>query len=171
MCEKHGTVAGQRRWGFPSGGIDCDTYFFNTAQGTMYLAHADFVREARWWIPIGLQTQQTVSDLTIAFEMNIPKQRNMYVSVHYAIDDDNRVHILHKGKVTVGHGSVSMDEFFRYYRNNPGRWPAINFSVYEYLELGKVSIPITDDEFLGLLESLAAFADYMPGFKDNYRST
>jgi len=64
---------------------------------------------------------------------------------------------------------VSMHEFFSYYQPNPGRWPVISFSSYKYLGLRKVSLPITDDEFLSLLESLAGFASYIPGFKDNYR--
>ena len=93
----------------------------------------------------------------------------MHLSVHYGIDDDNRVRILHKGKVTVGHGAVSMHEFLSCYRNNPGRWPVISFSSYKYLGLRKVSLPITDDEFVSLLESLAGFASYIPGFKENYR--
>ena len=169
MCEKHATKRDEEGWGFPSGIIDCDTYSFNTQQGMIYIGHSATVVENRWWIPISLESQAYVNELAIAFEMNIPKARNMHLSVHYAIDDDNCIHILHKGKLTVGHSSVSMYKFFNYYRNNPGKWPAISFFGYEYLELGKVSLPITDDEFLGLLESLAGFANYIPGFKDNYR--
>lgn len=169
MCEKHTSKKAGEEWGFPTGIIDCDTYSFNTEQGMLYIGHSDAVVENRWWIPIGLESQAYVNELAIAFEMNIPKTRNMHLSVHYAIDDDNRIHILHKGKVTVGHGAVSMYEFFDYYRNNPGRWPVTSFPGYDYLEMGRISLPVTDDEFLGLLESLAGFANYIQGFKDNYR--
>lgn len=169
MCEKHATAKDEEGWGFPTGVIYCDTYSFTTGQGTLHIGHDATVTETRWWIPIGLESQAYVNELAIAFEMNIPKTRNMHLSVHYAIDDDNLIHILHKGKVTVGHSAVSMYKFFNYYQNHPGRWPVISFSGYSYLKLGKVRLPITDDEFLGLLESLAEFANYIPGFKDNYR--
>lgn len=169
MCKKHAITKDEWGWGFPTGVIHCDTYSFKTRKGTTYIGHEDFDKEGRWWIPIGLEMQAFGSELAIAYEMNIPKARNMHLSVHYVADDDNRIHILHKGKFTVGHRAVSMNEFFNYYRKNPGRWPVINFSGYEYLELGTGSRPITDDEFLGLLESLAEFADYIPGFKHGYR--
>jgi len=64
---------------------------------------------------------------------------------------------------------VSMSEFFAYYRKNPGQWPIINFSYYDYIELGKVNLVFTDNEFLGLLDSLAEFARYLPDYKSNYR--
>ena len=169
MCEKHATTKDEWGWGFPTGVIDCDTYSLETQKGTMYIGHEDFDKERRWWIPIGLESQAFGNELAIAFEMNIPKARNMHLSVHYTIDDNQKVHVLHKGKFTVGHGAVSMYEFFDYYKKNPGKWPVINFSFYEYLELGKVSLPIPDNEFLTLVESLAEFADYIPGFKDKYR--
>jgi hypothetical protein len=85
------------------------------------------------------------------------------------IDDNKTVHILHKGKFTVGHGSVSMYEFFDYYRENPGKWSLINFNFQNYLELGKVNLVLTDNDFRGLLDSLAEFARYIPAFKDKYR--
>ena len=169
MCEKHATTKNEEGWGLPTGVISCDTYSFTTRQETLYIGHDATVVENRWWIPIGLESQAYIYELAIAFEMNIPRTRNMHLSVHYAIDDDSRIHILHKGKVTVGHSSVSMSEFFSYYLNNPGRWPIISFYGYEYLEVGKVSLPIIDDEFLGLLESLAEFANYISGFKYHYR--
>jgi hypothetical protein len=169
MCEKHATTKAEEGWGFPTGVIDCDTYSFTTERGTLYIGHDITVADNRWWVPIGLESHAYVNDLAIDFEMNIPKTRNMHLSVHYAIDDDNRIHILHKGKVTVGHGAVSMYEFFNYYQDNHGRWPVINFSGYDYLELGDVSLPITGSEFLGLLESLAEFARYISNFKSIYR--
>ena len=168
MCEKRAARKTDERWGFPGGIIDCDTYSFNTEQGTMYIGHSTAVVENRWWIPVGLQAQRTVNELTIAFEVNIPRVVNMRLSVHFAIDDNNSIHILHKGKVTARH-SLRMDQFFAYYRNHSGRWPVIRFSGYNYLELGSVSIDVSDDEFLGFLESLAGFANYVPEFKDNYR--
>jgi hypothetical protein len=169
MCEKHATAKSVRRWGHPHGVIICDTYSFETQRGTLYIGHCDFDKERRWWIPIILKSQVFGKDLTIAFEMNIPKMENLRLSVHYAIDDDNCIHILHKGKVTVGHGAVGMYEFFDYYKKNPGRWPIIDLKGYDYLELGKVSLPLEDHEFPSLIESLAEFANYVPGFKDHYR--
>lgn len=170
MCEKHATAKDVEDWGFPTGAIDCDTYSFDTKQGTMYIGHDDFQAKQRWWIPISLEEDQTyITQLVIAFEMCIPKADNRYLSVHYVLDDDGRVHILHKGKFTIGHGSASMSEFFDYYRKHPGRWPIVVVNFQDYLELGKVSLPINDDEFLGLLESLAEFANYIPEFKNNFR--
>jgi hypothetical protein len=169
MCEKHATAKDEEGWGFPTGVIYCDTYSFDTKQGTMYIGHDDFVEEQRWWLPIGLESQAFINELAISFEMCIPKTLNRHLSVHYIIDDNQTMHILHKGKFTVGHGSVSMYEFFNYYQNNPGRWPVISFPGYDYLELGKVNLTLTDDEFLGLLESLAEFAKYIPDYKDKYR--
>jgi len=169
MCEKHATTKNVESWGFPTGVIDCDTYSFDTRQGTLYIGHDDTVAESRWWIPIGLESQAFGSELAIVFEMNIPKERNMHLSVHYTVDDNQKVHILHKGKFTVGHGSTSMSEFFDYYREHPGRWPIVAVNFQEYLELAKVSLPIKDSEFRSLLESLAEFARYIPDFKVKYR--
>jgi len=169
MCEKHASTKDEWAWGFPTGIIDCDTYSFNTKQGTLYIGHSEEVVDNRWWIPIGLESQAFGSELAIAFEMNIPKERSMHLSVHYTLDDSNRTHILHKGKVTVGHGAVSMSEFFDYYRKNPGKWQVTSFNFYNYVELGRVSHPITDNEFLSLVESLSEFADYIQRFKGNYR--
>jgi hypothetical protein len=169
MCERHATAQNEEGWGFPTGVIYCDTYSFTIRQNTLYIGHDATVAEDRWWIPIGLESQAYINELAIAFEMNIPRTTNMRLSVHYGVEDNRRIHILHKGKVTVGHGSLGMSEFFSYYRNNPGRWPIIRFYVYEYLGLGQVSLPITDGEFLGLVESLAEFASYISAFKDNYR--
>jgi hypothetical protein len=169
MCEKHAVAKDEDEWGYPHGVTYCDTFSFNTKHGTMYIGHDDLTEKNRWWIPIGLEEQIVWDYLSISFEMCIPKTRNMRVSIHYALDDNNIVHILHKGKFTVGHGSVSMDDFFNYYRRNPGRWQVISFNYQDYLELGKVSLVINYAEFLDLLESLAEFANYIAGFKDNYR--
>lgn len=169
MFEKHATNIGEDSWGFPSGILYCDTYSFNTKYGTLYVGHDDFIEEKRWWIPITLEEQAYGDQLPIAFEMNIPKTRNMHVSVHYVIDDNNIVHILHKGKFTVGHGSVCMSEFFDYYRKKPGKWQLMKFSYYEYLVLGKVNLVLADTDFTQLLDSLAEFARYIPDFKIKYR--
>ncbi len=170
MCQKHATARSLEGWGFPTGVIDCDTYSFDTKHGTLYIGHDDFQEKQRWWVPISLEKDQIyVTQLTIAFEMCIPKTYNRYLSVHYVIDADGKVHILHKGKFTIGHSSASMSEFFDYYRKHPGQWTVVNVNFQEYLELGKVSLPIVDNEFLDLKESLAGFADYIPGFKYQYR--
>jgi hypothetical protein len=169
MFKKQAVSASQRKWGFPSGAITCDTYLFNTDRGALYIGHDYFIKEKRWWIPICLGDQFERNELQIAFEMNIPKTSNMYLSVHYIIDDTNFVHILHKGKVTVGHSSMSMDDFFNYYQRSPGRWPVINLFGHTYLELGKVSLTIADNEFHDLLESLSGFARYITQFKNTYR--
>ena len=93
----------------------------------------------------------------------------MRLSVHYAIDENNIVHILHKGKFTVRHGSVSMWKFFDYYRKSRGKWQLIHWNNHDYLVLGKVNLAVTDAEFAELLDSLAEFARYIPDFKINYR--
>jgi hypothetical protein len=169
MFKKHATEQGEEGWGYPTGIHYCDTYSFNTKHGTMYIGHDDFIPEARWWIPIGLEEQRVADWLTISFEMCIPKTENRYISVHYTIDDNNIIHILHKGKFTVGHGSVNMFEFFDYYQKNPGKWPLIKYNYYDYLEIGRVNLALTDADFVGLLDSLAEFARYIPDFKNNYR--
>ncbi len=169
MFQKHATNVGKKDWGHPHGIDYCDTYSFNTKYGTLRIGHEDYVQEERWWIPIELKKQVPSDQLSIAFEMNIPKTRNMRLAVHYAIDENNIVHILHKGKFTVGHGSVSMSEFFNYYRKIPSKWQLINFYSYDYLELGRVNLILTDTEFVQLLDSLAEFARYIPKFKSIYR--
>jgi hypothetical protein len=169
MCEKHATGKDEEDWGYPTGIISCETFSFDTKYGTMYIGHDDFIEKQRWWIPIGLEAQAFITELAISFEMCIPKTDNRYLSVHYTIDDNKTIHILHKGKFTVGHGSVSMSEFFDYYRKNPSRWQLIKFYGYDYLELGKVNMVLADAEFIGLLDSLAEFARYIPNFKSNYR--
>lgn len=171
MFEKHTTKV-VKKWGFPAGAIDCDTYPFNTKHESIYIGHHDlhWIEKERWWIPIALLDEQDLSgQLPIAFEMCIPKTNNMNLSVHYGMGDNRIVHILHKGKFTVGHGGVSMGEFFDYYRQNPGKWQLINFNHYEYLLLGKVHLVLTDTDLIGLLDSLAEFARYIPSFKSRYR--
>jgi hypothetical protein len=169
MCKKYAISKNQTQWGFPSGVIYCDTYLLNTRQGMIYIGHEDFVQEQRWWIPIVSEERISGDQLSIDFEMNIPKTRNIRLAVHYAIDEHNNIHVLHKGKFTVGHGSVSMLEFFNYYRRTPGTWQIKKFNNYDYLVLGEVSLIMTDTDFTKLLESLAKFARYIPKFKDTYR--
>ena len=102
-------------------------------------------------------------------QAGIPKTLNKNLSVHYTIDDNKVIRILHKGKFTVGHGSVSMAEFFNYYRNNPGRWQLISFLDYDYLELAQLNTNLTDTDFVGLLDSLSEFTKYIRNFKNLHR--
>jgi len=169
MCEKHAASKDERVWGFPTGSIDCDTYSFVTQRGSLHVGHSEEVVDTRWWIPVGLESQAFNSALAIAFEMNIPRERNMHLSVHYVVDSHGRIYILHKGKFAIGRSSVSMSEFFAYYRKHPGRWQLMQFSNYEYLVLGRVNLDMTDTDFTTLLKSLADFAGYVPRFKDTYR--
>jgi hypothetical protein len=62
-----------------------------------------------------------------------------------------------------------MAEFFEYYQDNPGRWQVISFIDYDYLELAKLNLQVTDKDFNELVESLAQFAAYIPAFKNQYR--
>jgi len=169
MFQKHAVATSEEEWGYPGGIHFCDTYSFNTKHGLLYIGHDDLIDKKRWWIPVGLEERNSVEQLPISFEICIPKIHNMFVSVHYTIDDHNIIHILHKGKFTVGYGSVSMDDFFKYYRANPGNWQVINFNYRDYLELGRVHLVLTDADFIGLLDSLADFANYIPDFKIKYR--
>jgi hypothetical protein len=169
MFKKHAITISEESWGFPSGFIDCETFQFNTNLGYLYIGHNDNTEANRWWIPIASADLNFGNEFHISFEMSIPKIHNNGLSVHYMIDENKIVHIMHKGKFTVGYGSVSMAEFFEYYRNNPGKWQAISFNNYDYLELGKLSLNITDADFIGLLDSLAQFAAFIPVFKDQYR--
>lgn len=169
MFQKHATNVGKKNWGHPHGIDYCDTYSFNTKCGTLYIGHDDYVQKERWWIPIVLEEQISGDQLSIAFEMNIPKTRNMRLAVHYAIDENNIVHIPHKGRFTVGRRSVRCSEFFDYYRKNRGNWQLIHWNNRDYLVFGKVNLVLTDAAFTELLDSLAEFARYIPDFKINYR--
>jgi len=169
MCDKHASNKGQKPWGYPGGVTYCDTYSFHSKFGLLYIGHYDLIAEKRWWIPLALEEQISGGQLPISFEMCIPKTENRYVSVHYTVDDNKIVHVLHKGKFTVGRRSVSMDEFLNYYRKTPGKWQLINFCSYVYLELGRVNLILTDADFVGLLDSLAEFAKYIWNLKSGYR--
>jgi len=167
--KKHATSQAKKEWGYPHGVTSCDTYSFSTKHGMLYLGHYDYIEGNRWWIPITLEEQVSGAQLPVTFEMSIPKTRNMRVSVHYAVDDNGLVHILDKGKFTVGYGSVGMQEFFTYYRKTPGQWPLMQFNSYDYVVLGKLSLNVTDSNLLDLLGSLAEFAIYILNFKNKYR--
>lgn len=169
MLMNKGNNESIRIWGFPSNNIKCSTYTFETESGAIYIGHHDFVHEKKWWLPIASGESLYGEQLQISFEMCVPKNDNKLVSIHYVIDNDEIVHILHKGKFTVGHGSLSMKDFFTYYKNNPGKWEVINFSNYNYIELGKTNIYLTENQFSDLLNSLASFADYLSAFKNRYR--
>jgi hypothetical protein len=169
MFKKQATNVSEETWGFPSGFIDCDTFQFITNLGNLYIGHNDNEEANRWWIPVASEDLNFGTEFHIAFEMSIPKTQNRSLSVHYMIDDNKMVHIMHKGKFTVGYGSVSMAEFFEYYQDNPGRWQVISFIDYDYLELAKLNLQVTDKDFNELVESLAQFAAYIPAFKNQYR--
>lgn len=170
LMKKHSKRHSIEVWGFPSGNIECDTYGFQTKYGTLLMGHHNDTKHKRWWIPINLDNFGYGIQIPIAFEMCIPKAANRHLSVHYATDANDDINILHKGKFTVGYGSVSMLEFFRYYRANPGGWPIISFDGREYLLLGKLNQRLLDNSFLDLISSLAEFAKYIPSFKNKYRS-
>lgn len=169
----HSSSHYEEEWGYPSGFEICDTFSFSTEHGTLLIGHLDRTNElGRWWIPITLEDNSYTqfSQLLINFEMSIPTQPNLYLSAHYTIDDDGAIHILHKGKFTVGHGSISMHAFFEYYRANPGRWLLRKFMGYDYLQLAKINPESFESDFLKLLPSLADFAKYISTFKNEYRS-
>ncbi len=170
MCEKHAINKGKKTWGFPHGIEYCDTYIFKLPRWYIYIGHLDFQAGKRWWFPVVLNSLGTADDLSIDFEMCIPKIDNPRLSVRYTIDDTKKlVHVLHKGKFTVGYGSVRMADFFDFYKNNPGEWPIIRHNFQDYLQLGAISLPMTDGDFTNLLSSLAEFANYIPNFKKKYR--
>ena len=171
MCEKHAAAKQQREWGFPNGVILCDTFSFNTRQGTLYVGHHDIGQGKRWWIPIRLEDQAADGQLQIDFELCIPKGTDMRLSVHYVIDIDNAVHIMHKGRFTVGRRGLRMSAFFASYRKNPGRWQLMEFRDHTYLVLGRVNLAMTDTDFTALLGSMADFARYIPKFKDAFRQS
>lgn len=170
---KHSSGKSDEEWGYPSGFEICETFSFRTEHGTLLIGHLDRIKElGRWWIPVTLEDNSHASytQLSIDFEMSIPTQKNLYLSVHYTMDDGGAILILHKGKFTVGHGSISMREFFEYYRANPGRWQLMRFNGYDYLRLAKLDPESFDSDFLKLLPSLADFANYIHNFKNKYRS-
>jgi len=169
MCEKHAKEKTEEEWGYPGGFDFCGTYNFDTKYGPMYIGHIDKPEMSRYWIPIILEEQVTGYQLSVTFEMCIPKTKNLRLSVHYTIDDSNIIQILHKGKFTLGHGSLSMADFFDFYRKNPAKWQVIKFNGYDYLVLSKVNLVMTDTDFTELLDSLAEFAKYIPSFKNKYR--
>lgn len=172
LMQKHAKAQIEDTWGYPSGYIDCDTYSFDTPSGTLLIGHYDFTEEKqRWWVPVCLEEPQTNNLLYIAFELSIPDAPiNNHLSVHYKIGDTGAVHVLHKGKFTVGYGAVSMADFFDYYGKTPGKWPILNSLGTQYLELGKLAPDSLDSDFTTLLDSLAEFARYVPEFKEGYRN-
>lgn len=170
---KHSSSQFEEEWGYPSGFEICDTFSFTTEHGTLLIGHLDRIKElGRWWIPITLEdnSHTPYTQLLIDFEMSIPTRPNLYLSVHYTMDDDGAIHILHKGKFTVGHGSISIREFSQYYRTNPGRWQLMQFNGYDYLKLARIKQESFDSDFLKLIPSLADFANYISNFKNKYRS-
>jgi hypothetical protein len=168
MLKKHTRYAGLRNWGYPNGVITCEAYFTNTTSGNIFIGHHEIAGN-RWWIPIEIDKNLLDYDLQIAFEMCVPFTSNRNLSVHYMLDTDNSIKILHKGKFTVGRGSTKMVDFFEYYRNNPGSWQLLKWNDYDYLVLGKLDTPLSDAGFLSLIESLGEFAHYIPNFKAKFR--
>src|SRR3972149_3350514 len=143
-----------KEWGYPHGVERCETFSFPIEQGTLLIGHLDRAKEwRRWWIPVALvdRAHATYSQLAIDFEMSIPAQPNLYLSVHYAVDGE-AILILHKGKFTVGHGSIRLHQFFEHYRANPKGWQTIRFNGYDYLVLARLVQTSFDKDFLGLLD-------------------
>jgi hypothetical protein len=55
MLAKHATNICKKRWGFPSGVGDCDTYSFTINNETLLVGHDYLTEEQRWWIPITIE--------------------------------------------------------------------------------------------------------------------
>jgi hypothetical protein len=170
---KHSLSQSDEDWGYPGGFHICETHLFETKHGNMYIGHLDSVEDAgRWWIPVTLEDNirsLSATQLSIDFEMSIPVRPNFHLSTHY-IKDEGNLYIVQKGNFTVGHSGIKMSDFFQYYLANPGRWQVIQFNGYDYLILVKLALKSIDAEFPYLIDSLADFANYIPGFKNRYRS-
>ena len=171
---KHSLGQSNEEWGYPSGFHVCETHLFETNHGNMYIGHLDSVENSgRWWIPVTLEDNirsLSTTQLSIDFEMSIPARPNLRLSTHYIKDEEDNLYIVQKGKFTIGHRSISMSEFFRYYLAQPSKWQVIQFNDYDYLILVKLVLGSIDADFSYLLNSLADFANYIPGFKNRYRS-
>ena len=171
---KHSLDQSNKEWGYPSGFQVFETHLFKTKYGNMYIGHLDSVEDSgRWWIPVTLEVNNRAlssTQLSIDFEMSIPAEPNLYLSTHYIKDGEDNLHIVSKGKFTAGPGAISMKDFFGYYMAQPGRWKVIKFNRYKYLILVKLALKSIDADFSYLLDSLADFANYIPGFKNRYRS-
>lgn len=171
---KHSLNQSNEEWGYPGGFNVCETHLFKTKHGNMYIGHLDSVEYfGRWWIPVTLEgniRSLSTTQLSIDFEMSIPARPNLRLSTHYIKDKENNLYIVQKGKFTVGNSSKSMSEFFQYYLAQPDRWQVIQFNGYDYLILVKLQLKSISANFSYLLDSLADFANYIPGFKNKYRS-
>ena len=163
---KHSSGHSDEAWGFPHGWDECDTFSFRTVHGTLLIGHLDLTKElGRWWIPISLEDNYP----NIEFEINIPLEPNLRLSVHYTMDDDGAILILHKGRFTVVH-AIGMSEFFEYYRANPVIWERMQYNWYDYLILAKIEPESVDSDFLKIIiPSLADFAHYIHNFKTGIR--
>lgn len=170
MEQKCETVSADT-WGYPGGYYDSDTYSFKTKCGTLLIGHVDHTEQLkRWWIPVAIEEEQINNLLYIAFELSIPNDpTNNHLSIHFRTDNDGNILVLHKGKFTVGFGSLSMSDFFEYYQAHKGEWPVVNVDGQKYLKLGQFNQNHFEDDFKDFLESLACFAKYVPKFKNNFR--
>lgn len=166
--QRYGRDIGPRLWGWPSGSEQLEvTYLFTLEQGILLLGSWDL--DNRWWLGVDLRDEYPQDQLSPKFEFNIPKAPTRNLSVVF-VRRGNLIEVLHKGKFTVGRGSISRDLFFDYYTNYPAHWPIVSDNGVRYLILFVFDLDhFYYRQFFSFLTTLAYFSDYVTWYKDQYR--
>jgi len=166
--QQYGRNIGPRHWGWPSGSEQLEvTYLFTLEQGILLLGPWDLGN--RWWLGVDLKDEYPQGQLNPIFEFNIPKAPTRNLSIVFA-KRGNLIEVLHKGKFTVGRGSLSTDLFFNYYANCPSHWAIVTENRARYLILFIFDLDhFYYRQFFSFLTTLACFSDYVTWYKDQYR--
>ena len=166
--QQYGRDIGPRRWGWPGGSEQLEvTYLFTLEQGVLLLGPWDLGN--RWWLGVDLEDDYPQGQLTPIFEFNIPKAPTRNLSMVFA-KRGNLIEVLHKGKFTVGRGSLRSDLFFDYYADYPPHWPLVLENGERYLVLFIFDLDhFHYRQFLLFLTTVASFSDYVTCYKDQHR--
>lgn len=166
--EKYGRNLGTTTWGWPGGSDDLeDTFLFTMKNAILLLGPQDL--DNRWWLGVALEDQYPEGQLVPIFEFNIPKEPNRQLSIIFT-RRGNLIEALHKGKFTIGKGSISTDIFFEYYSAYPSHWPVIIDDDVQYLILFTFDLDhFGYSQFYSFISTLTSFAEYVTWFKDEHR--
>ncbi|GAI56475.1 unnamed protein product, partial [marine sediment metagenome] len=165
---QYGRNLGSTPWGWPGGAGELEaTYLFTMKEGVLLLGPQELGN--RWWLGIDLRDTYPEGQLVPIFEFNIPQRPTRNLSTIFS-QRENLIVALHKGKFTVGRGSLSSDTFFSYYANNPSSWPVLTDEGVQYLILFTFDLDhFNYSQFFSFLSTLTSFADYITWYKDEYR--
>jgi len=168
--EEYGNHLSSVSWGWPGGqgvGIQPSTYLFTLKQGVLLLCHNDL--DNRWWLAVALLDSYPTGQVSISFEFNIPKDPGTNLETAF-ISENGLIKAIHKGRFTVGRGTLSRETFFNYYRENPDYWPVMEDEGSQYLVLFTFDLNnFCYQQFYAFLSTLADFGEYITWYKDEYR--